>query len=128
MKQLAKDQRGFMERRMGKSFEQSKKKSINFAYGQKFSWGELGVGLVSGAHDEDGDFKNDQMDYWLNWRGDLGFWLFDESKASLIGLVSYRLIRGLPFARLSLSMREVDDTSRSEPLGPIDIIIEFSAT
>jgi hypothetical protein len=53
---------------------------------------------------------------------------FDKSKASLIGLVSYRLIRGLPFARLSLSMREVDDTSRSEPLGPIDIIIEFSVT
>jgi len=35
MKQLAKDQRGFMEGRMGISFEQSKKKSNNFAYGQK---------------------------------------------------------------------------------------------
>ena len=57
---------------------------FNFAYGQRFSWGELGVGLVSGAHNEDGDFNNDQMDYWLNWRGDLGFWIFDQSKASLM--------------------------------------------
>ena len=57
---------------------------FNFAYGQNFSWGELGVGLVSGAHDADGDFNNDQMDYWLNWRGDLGFWIFDQSKASLM--------------------------------------------
>ena len=24
------------------------------------------------------------MDYWLNWRGDLGFWIFDQSKASLM--------------------------------------------
>ena len=57
---------------------------FNFAYGQNFSWGELGVGLVSGAHDADGAFNNDQMDYWLNWRGDLGFWIFDQSKASLM--------------------------------------------
>ena len=28
---------------------------FNFAYGQRFSWGEVGVGLVSGAHNEDGD-------------------------------------------------------------------------
>ncbi|MBI65845.1 MAG: hypothetical protein CMG64_06100 [Candidatus Marinimicrobia bacterium] len=57
---------------------------FNFAYGQRFSWGELGVGLESGAHDMNGDFNNDQMNYWLNWRGDLGFWVFDKSKASLM--------------------------------------------
>jgi hypothetical protein len=47
MKQLAKDQRGFMERRTGKSFEQSKKKSINFAYGQKIFRGSAATSPLS---------------------------------------------------------------------------------
>ena len=44
---------------------------FKFAYGQNFSWGELGVNLTS---------VGDATSYGLNWRGDLGFWAFDNAK------------------------------------------------
>ena len=47
---------------------------FNLGYGQNFSWGELGVNLMS---------VDDATSYGVNWRGDLGFWAFDKSKASL---------------------------------------------
>ena len=47
---------------------------FNLGYGQNFSWGELGVNLMS---------MDDATSYGVNWRGDLGFWAFDKSKASL---------------------------------------------
>jgi hypothetical protein len=44
---------------------------FSFGYGQNFSWGELGVNLMS---------LDDATEYGLDWRGDLGFWAFDTAK------------------------------------------------
>ena len=47
---------------------------FTFGYGQNFSWGELGVNLMS---------KGDATEYGIDWRGDLGFWAFDNAKVNL---------------------------------------------
>jgi hypothetical protein len=47
---------------------------FEIAYGQNFSWGELGVSLTT---------VDDATSYGVNWRGDLGFWAFDTAKAGM---------------------------------------------
>ena len=53
---------------------------------------------------------------------------YSKSQASLIGLVSYTKVRDLIFSRIALSAREVDDTSRSSPLGPFEVDFKISIT
>lgn len=51
---------------------------------------------------------------------------FRKSEAALIGLVTHREIDDTHFTRLSLSARELDDTSRPAPVGSLALTIEYS--
>jgi hypothetical protein len=52
---------------------------FDLAWGSSLSFGELGVGYSS---DDDGSGGDAVTNLWANWRGDLGFWVFDQAKAN----------------------------------------------
>jgi len=52
---------------------------FDVAWGSSMSFGELGVGYSSA---DDGSGADAVTNLWANWRGDLGFWVFDQAKAS----------------------------------------------
>ncbi len=51
---------------------------------------------------------------------------FDKSEAALVGMVSNGLVGERHFTRLALSAREMDDTSKPSPIGPLDVGITLS--
>jgi len=52
---------------------------FDVAWGSTMSFGELGVGYSSA---DDGLGGDAVTNLWANWRGDMGFWVFDQAKAS----------------------------------------------
>ena len=52
---------------------------FDVAWGKEMSFGELGVGYMSA---DDGTGGDAVTNLWANWRGDLGFWVFDQAKAN----------------------------------------------
>ncbi|MDP6772034.1 MAG: hypothetical protein QF704_15130, partial [Anaerolineales bacterium] len=52
---------------------------FDVAWGSSMSFGELGVGYSSA---DDGTGGDAVTNLWANWRGDLGFWVFDQAKAN----------------------------------------------
>jgi hypothetical protein len=56
---------------------------FKLGWGQTMGFGDLGVTYSSTSHTEDGSTTSDDMtDLGLNWRGDVGFWVFDGLTAS----------------------------------------------
>ena len=51
---------------------------------------------------------------------------YKKTQAPLIGLISNLQIHDENFFRLAFSLREVDDTSRPAPVGPMEINFEIS--
>ena len=54
---------------------------FHVSWGQNMSFGELGVHFKSTSNTCDA--KCDESSYSVNWRGDMGAWVFDSAKASL---------------------------------------------
>ena len=52
---------------------------FDVAWGKEMTFGELGVGYSSA---DDGTGGDAVTNLWANWRGDLGFWVFDQAKAN----------------------------------------------
>jgi hypothetical protein len=51
---------------------------FDLAWGKTMSFGDLGVGYnTSTAGDDDA-----ATEMWANWRGNMGFWIFDQAKAN----------------------------------------------
>ncbi|MEA1053502.1 hypothetical protein U5801_27400, partial [Lamprobacter modestohalophilus] len=44
-----------------------------------------------------------------------------KTQAALVGLVTHQPVQGSHFTRLALSARELDDTSRPTPVGPLAV-------
>jgi len=53
---------------------------FDVAWGSSMSFGELGVGYNSTTTGSADAVTN----LWANWRGDLGFWVFDQAKANFV--------------------------------------------
>ncbi len=53
---------------------------FDLTWGSSMSFGELGVGYSS--YDDGSTGSEAGTLLWANWRGDLGFWVFDQAKAS----------------------------------------------
>jgi len=51
---------------------------FDVAWGSTLSFGEIGVGYIS---TDDATAAN-ETELWANWRGDMGFWVFDQAKAN----------------------------------------------
>ena len=51
---------------------------FDLAWGKDMSFGELGVGYTTTTTGDADAVTN----LWANWRGDLGFWVFDQAKAN----------------------------------------------
>ena len=63
--------------------------------------------------------------------GDARRWLrlrCDKTQAALIGLVTHQPVGDSHFTRLSLSVRELDDTSRPAPIGPLALDVVLNAS
>ena len=60
---------------------------FDLGWGKTFDWGEVGVGYESTSSTASGTSttpdKTDNTELTFNWRGDVGFWVFDTLTASL---------------------------------------------
>ncbi|MEA1053397.1 hypothetical protein U5801_26860 [Lamprobacter modestohalophilus] len=62
--------------------------------------------------------------------GDAARWVrlrCEKTQAALVGLVTHQPVQGSHFTRLALSARELDDTSRPAPVGPLVVDLVLSS-
>jgi len=64
----------------GNTYESS---GFDLGWGKTFGWGEVGVGYETTSNTPNGSTSTDNTELTFNWRGDVGFWVFDGLTASL---------------------------------------------